>query len=369
MSATAAASLAGQIASLAARLERPVALMEVCGTHTMAIHRHGIRSLLPPNIRLISGPGCPVCVTPASAIDRMLWLSDGGTATPGGQSMPSQPIIATFGDMIRVPGSTQSLQQARSQGADVRTLYSPMEAVQWAAEAPRRQVIFLGVGFETTVPGIAAAVVEARRRGLENFSVAAAFKTVPRALEALLSSPRTAIDGLLCPGHVSVIIGSEVYEDVARRFGVPCVVAGFEGLEILDAVARLLEQLAGDGAAHVENRYAQWVKPQGNARAREMIERVFEPCDAEWRGLGVIAGSGLALRPEFARFDAFARFHPPAFESSEPQGCLCGEVLQGAAEPAQCGLFGRACTPEMPVGPCMVSSEGACAAAFKYGAE
>jgi len=348
-------NLIERIHELAAALPREVCIMEICGTHTMAIYRQGIRSLLPRNVRLISGPGCPVCVTPTAVIDRMLLLAN-----------HPERIIATFGDMIRVPGTQGSLQQARGEGADVRTVYSPMDAVKLAAENPARQVVLLGIGFETTAPAIAAAVVEADRLHLDNFIVAAACKLVPPALDALLQSPRARIDALLCPGHVSIIIGANAYEDVVRNYGVPCVIAGFEGDDILGAIVRMLEQIA-DGKACVENMYAQWVKPEGNVQARELMQRVLERCDAEWRGLGRIAQSGLRLRECFRRYDAFERFAVPEVESREPRACRCGEVLQGAADPADCTLYGKTCTPESPVGPCMVSSEGACAAAFKYG--
>ncbi len=343
-----------RLRDLSAKLNRTVSIMEVCGTHTMAIHRCGIRSLLPANVRLISGPGCPVCVTSASDIDRMIGLS-----------ADNERIITTFGDMIRVPGSSMSLQTARSRGARVRVVYSPMDALKIAMENRSDEVVFLAVGFETTAPGIAAALIEAQRLDVENFCIASVLKQIPPALEALLSSPKTAIDGLLCPGHVSVIIGSRAYESVSRVFRLPCAIAGFAGEEILDGLVCLLEQIHTREIS-VCNRYSAWVKPEGNTHALNLMRRVFEPCNTEWRGLGMIPNSGLALNPEFERFDAFRRFAVPDCKVSEVSGCRCGDVLQGVIEPSECGLFGTACTPEDPVGPCMVSSEGACAAAQKY---
>lgn len=328
--------------------------MEVCGTHTMAIHRHGIRSLLPENLRLISGPGCPVCVTPATTIERILHLAQ-----------DHQRVITTFGDMIRVPGRETSLEQARSRGAQVRAVYSPMDAVTLASKNQGEQVVFLGVGFETTAPAIAAAILEARRLDLRNFSVAPALKVIPPALNALLASRKTGIDALLCPGHVSVIIGSDAYEPIAAQYRLPCVVAGFEGSEILDGMVRLLEQIHA-GQSRVENAYPLWVKPQGNPHALQLIDQVFEPEDAQWRGLGLISNSGLRLRDHLREFDAFERFDVPMIDSIEAPGCRCGEVLQGLLQPDQCALFSTACTPDSPVGPCMVSSEGACAAAHRF---
>jgi len=344
-----------ELARLAERAGRPLTLMEVCGTHTMAIHRHGLRSLLPDHVRLVSGPGCPVCVTSQGQIDQVVELA----RRPG-------VTVATFGDMVRVPGTDSSLERERAGGADVRVVYSSRDAVELAAATPPREVVFIAVGFETTLPTVAAALIEARRRGLRNLSILAAGKMIPPALDALLSSPDLRLDGLICPGHVSVVIGSRAYEPLVRRHGLPCVVAGFEPAEVLDAVAALVRQ-AADGRAEVENRYGAWVGPEGNRRALETMGRVFEPAPARWRGLGVIDGSGLALRTDWLDFDAARRFGLSERDVPEPLGCRCGDVLCGRIAPADCPLFDHRCAPETPIGPCMVSSEGSCAAAHRYG--
>jgi hydrogenase expression/formation protein HypD len=336
---------------------RPLTLMEVCGTHTMAIYRHGIRSFLPPSVRLISGPGCPVCVTSQGQVDQIVELSRRPDVT-----------IATFGDMVRVSGSTSSLERERAHGADVRIVYSPHDAVSLAEALPSRQVVFIGIGFETTVPTEAAAVVEARQRGLGNFTILAAGKLVPPAMTALLESGELELDGLICPGHVSVIIGSAAYEPYAGHYHIPCAVAGFEPTEILDGIVALLRQ-AAEGRAEVENLYGIWVRPEGNRRALEMIYRVFCPGPSTWRGLGAIPGSGFHLRDEWKEFDAAQRFGVAEGEAPEPPGCRCGDVLCGRLRPYECPLFARVCTPENPIGPCMVSTEGSCAAAYRYGRE
>ena len=325
---------------------------EVCGTHTVAIARYGLRQALPPDVRLISGPGCPVCVTPQQQIDHFIALGalDGVTLT-------------TFGDMMRVPGSDRTLEQARADGADVRVVYSPMDAVQAAEATPDRQVVFFGIGFETTAPAVALAILETQRLGLANFSVLCAHKLVPPAMAALLDSD-VQLDGFICPGHVSAIIGSNAYRPVADR-GKPCVVAGFEPADILRAIHMLLEQIAG-GRSEVESEYPRVVKPQGNVRAQELLARVFRAEDAGWRGLGGIPGSGLALADEFAEFDAARRFPLHLAAAKEPAGCRCGDVLRGAIDPPECPLFGSTCTPASPVGACMVSTEGACQAHYRY---
>ena len=334
----------------------PARLMEVCGTHTMAIARFGLRSALPEGVRLVSGPGCPVCVTAQGEIDRFL-------------SLGSRPevILASFGDMLRVPGSESSLERERARGADVRVLYSPLEAVRLAAANPGRQVVFFAVGFETTAPGVALAVKEAEAQGLRNFFLLCAHKLIPPALAAL-AGEELRVNGFLCPGHVSVIIGSQAYEFLAREHSIPCVVAGFEPLDVLQGLLMLLRQLAKK-EARVEIQYQRAVSRQGNPKAQALLAEVFEVSDASWRGLGRIPKSGLSLRERYAAFDAAAHFGLPCEERPEPAGCQCGEVLRGAVEPEECGLFGRGCTPEHPIGPCMVSSEGACAAAYKYGAD
>ena len=351
------------LAALRGRQGRPLAFMEVCGTHTMAAARMGLRGALPASIRLISGPGCPVCVTPVGTLDHALALA----ARP-------EVTVATFGDLMRVPGSAApgeegeppSLTSAKAAGADIRVVYSPNDALDAARAHPAREVVFLGVGFETTAPGIAAAILRARDEGLRNFSVLSAHKTIPGAMVLLASSGELRLDGFLCPGHVSIILGPEAYEPVVAAARVPCVIAGFEPVEILRGLAALVAQ-AGRGEARVENAYGGAVRPGGNARARAVMDEVFEPCDSVWRGLGTIPRSGLAIRPALASFDAARRFEVSLPEPVEPAGCRCGDVLRGAVEPEECPLFGTECTPDRPVGACMVSSEGSCAARFRYG--
>ena len=328
-------------------------LMEVCGTHTVAIARYGLREALPAGVRLISGPGCPVCVTPQEDIDRFLALGDLHGVT-----------LTTFGDMVRVPGSTRTMERARAEGADVRVVYSPMDAVAAAGRAPDDgEVVFFGIGFETTAPAVALAILEARRLGLRNFSVLCAHKLIPPAMLALLDS-ELRVDGFICPGHVSAIIGSEAYRPVAQR-GRPCVVSGFEPADILRAVQLLLRQLA-EGRCEVESEYARAVRPRGNPRAQELLARVFTVTDARWRGLGEIPQSGLRLSDEFVEFDATRRFGVDVPPAKEPAGCRCGDVLRGLIDPLECPLFAGPCTPSAPVGACMVSSEGACQAHYRY---
>ena len=333
-----------------------VKLMEVCGTHTMAIAKSGIRSLLPEGVELLSGPGCPVCVTPAEVIDAVLALA-----------MEKELILTSYGDMIRVPGSRpgDSLQRRRALGADVRMVYSPIDAIELAERYPEKQVVFLGVGFETTAPGTAAAVLTARERGIKNFTVWSMLKTVEPALRALLAQPDFQINGFLCPGHVATIIGAEAFRFLPEEYGLPAVVGGFETEEILSAVYWLLRQLK-DGKPRLQNAYPQAVAPRGNALAQRVITQCFAPRCDRWRGLGGIDNSGLGFRSEFAAFDAERRFPITVSCDAAPTACRCGEVICGRIRPQECPLFGRRCTPEDPVGPCMVSSEGACAAAEKY---
>lgn len=332
----------------------PVRLMEVCGTHTVAIFRHGIRALLPETIRLLSGPGCPVCVTAQADIDAFVALAQRRDAT-----------VATFGDLMRVPGSGSSLQKERAEGADVRVVYSPMDAVQMARNHPERQVVFLGVGFETTTPTIAAAILTARKLKLDNFSVYAAHKTVPTALNALMDNPDICIDGFILPGHVSVIIGTGAYQPFFDHYQIPSVVAGFEPVDVLRSIFALVEMIEAQAPA-LTNAYPRVVTHEGNVQAREIMATVFEPSDAPWRGLGVIPGSGLAIREAWAAFDAVKRFNLTVAEVPEPPGCACGEILSGTKTPEACALFGKRCTPMQPVGPCMVSTEGTCAAYYRY---
>lgn len=330
-------------------------LMEVCGTHTMSIYQYGIRSLLPPQVRLISGPGCPVCVTPISYVDQAI-----------AYARRPQTLVATFGDMIRVPGSTSSLLREKAEGADVRIVYSPLDAVGLAEKNPELTIVFLGVGFETTAPTIAGSLLEAEKRGLKNYFVLCAHKTMPAPMAALTSDPELQVDGYICPAHVSTIIGSEAYRPLVEDFGVPCVVTGFEPVDMLRGIQMLVRQVVA-GEAKVECEYQRIVKPQGNRVAQEILARVFEPCDAEWRGIGSIPDSGLQLRTAYQKFDALRMLPVEVEEPREHQGCLCGEILKGKVTPVDCPLFRKTCTPEHPIGACMVSSEGTCAAVYKYG--
>ncbi|HUS91888.1 MAG TPA: hydrogenase formation protein HypD [Phycisphaerae bacterium] len=346
--------LVGAIAEAAGRVER-VRLMEICGTHTVSLFRSGVKGMLPANVRLISGPGCPVCVTSSAYLDAARELAGRDNVT-----------ICTYGDMVRVPGRAGSLEHARGQGADVRVVYSARDAVGVAREQPERDVVFLAVGFETTTPATAAAVMEADRAGLTNFFVLPGHKLVLPAIEALLAAGEVPIDGFLCPGHVSVILGAAAYRPIAEARGKPCVVAGFEPVNMLEGLAALARQVA-EGRSAVENVYGVAVTEEGNAVARRMIAEAFEPAAAVWRAMGTIPASGLELRGKYRRFDARQRFGVEFGEDYEPAGCLCGQVVQGKVAPAACPLFGKACTPLAPVGPCMVSSEGTCAAWYKYG--
>ena len=334
----------------------PVKLMEVCGTHTMAIAKAGIKSLLPEQVKLLSGPGCPVCVTPAEVIDQILELSMG----PG-------LILASYGDMLRVPGSKpgDSLLRRRALGARVEIVYSPMDAVEIAKENPDRQVVFLGVGFETTAPGTAAAILSAREQGVKNFSVWSMLKLVEPALRALMAMEGFDVQGFLCPGHVGTIIGERGFAFLPEEYGMPAVISGFEPEDILLSVYRLLRQI-GEKKPRVENEYTRAVSKNGNELARRILREAFEPRADLWRGLGRIEESGLGLREQLRDFDAQRRFGLTELPAPKPTACRCGQVITGRLSPGGCPLFGKACTPEDPVGPCMVSSEGACAAAYKY---
>ena len=333
---------------------KTIRIMEVCGTHTMAIFRHGIRDLLPPTIALLSGPGCPVCVTDQSDINAFIELS-----------RIKDVIITTFGDLMRVPGSQTSLQKEVAEGADVRVVYSPLDAVQIAIKNPQKTVVFLGVGFETTAPTIAAALLSAQAAKLDNFCVYSAHKTVPPALVALMTHPEVRIDGFLLPGHVSVIIGRQAYQPFFDQYRLPCVVAGFEPADMLQGILQIVQQIENK-APELENAYVRAVSEAGNAKAQAVMARVFETSDARWRGIGLIPGSGLAIRQGMAEFDAACRFDLDVVVQPEPKGCACGEILTGIKTPLQCALFRKKCTPMNPVGPCMVSSEGTCAAYYRY---
>jgi len=345
--------LADKIAMISTR---PARLMEFCGGHTVAIMRNGVRQLLPPHIEMLSGPGCPVCVTSNHDIDESIALA----------SLPDV-IITTFGDMLKVPGSYSSLQQARAAGGDIRIVYSTQDALQAARENPHRRVIFLGVGFETTAPTVASAVLQAEKERIDNFSVLCQLKLTPPAMRALLDLGETRINGIICPGHVSAIIGTRPYEAYARDYGVACVVAGFEPVDILQAVEMLVQQVE-DGVARVEIAYTRGVKPEGNMKALELMNSVFDTAGASWRGIGDIPQSGLKLKNKYACYDASLQFKVKLPQTREHAGCRCGEVLRGVIKPFDCLLFGKVCTPETPVGPCMVSSEGSCAAYHQYGA-
>ena len=344
------------VAAIAALDLPETRIREVCGTHTMAIAEAGIRSLLPEKVHLLSGPGCPVCVTPPEDIDAVLDLS-------GEKDL----ILVSYGDMLRVPGSRRgdSLLRRRALGADVRIVYSPMDALDIAAEEPKKQVVFLGIGFETTAPGTAAAALQARTRGLKNFSVLSMLKSVEPALRALMAMDDFAVNGFLCPGHVATIIGEEGFRFLPGEYRMPAVIGGFEADEILLAVYLLLKQIA-EGKPQIQNAYPRAVRPEGNPTARRMMENCFTLTNARWRGLGEIPGSGFALREELGEMDAGRRFGIEPGEAKVQSGCRCGDVICGKLRPGECPLFGKVCTPEDPVGPCMVSSEGACAAAYKY---
>ncbi len=343
------------IAATVCDYPKTITLMEVCGTHTMAIYQHGIRALLPEKIRLISGPGCPVCVTPVTYVDHAVALA-----------RRPETIIATFGDMVRVPGSSSSLLHEQARGATIKIVYSPLDAVTLAEKNPDTDVVFLGVGFETTTPTIAGAILTAARKNLDNFYVLCSHKTMPGPMAALAGDPELQVDGYLCPAHVSAIIGANAYQPLVDAYRVPCVVTGFEPLDVLQGVLMLARQVV-NGEAQVENQYNRVVKADGNRKAQELLKQVFEPCDAGWRGIGDIPDSGLQLRSDYARFDAAQQLPVDIEPAVEHQGCLCGEILKGKVRPNDCPLFRTTCTPEDPVGACMVSSEGTCAAEYKYG--
>jgi hydrogenase expression/formation protein HypD len=343
------------LARIEARSTRPVRLMEFCGGHTHAIMRYGLRALLPRTVDLRSGPGCPVCVTANADLDRAIALAQ----VPG-------LILTTFGDMVRVPGSTRSLQDAKAAGADVRMVYSTLDALQIARENPARPVVFLGVGFETTAPTVAAALLQAEAQGIENLAVLSLHKLTPPATRAILDAGDLALDGIIGPGHVTTIIGSAAWQFLPDDYGVPVAVAGFESVDILRAVADLVDMVE-DGQPAVANAYSRSVTPAGNPRALEVMNQVFEVSAADWRGMGVVPASGLGIRPEFAQFDAALRFDVDPGPVREHKGCLCGDVLRGTVRPPECPLFGKACTPARPIGPCMVSAEGSCAAYYQFG--
>jgi len=345
--------LSGRIAKVASKIKREIRLMEICGTHAMAILRYGIKELLPPWIKLISGPGCPVCVTPNQYIDEACTYAKEGF------------LVTTFGDMMRVPGSRSSLVQEKAKGGKIKVVYSTMEALEIAELHPQEKVVFLGVGFETTAPTVATSLILAKKKKITNYMILSGHKLIPPAMKALLEEGEVKIDGFLCPGHVSAITGSQVYDFIARKFGVPCVVAGFEPVDILQGIYLLLCQIA-KSEAKVENEYDRVVKPEGNLKAKSLMEEVFRVEPSIWRGMGVIDKSGLEIRKEYSQHDVRARYPVKVTSSNNKKGCRCGEILKGVIEPPDCPLFGDVCNPSRPLGPCMVSIEGTCNIYYRF---
>lgn len=332
---------------------RPVSLMEVCGGHTMSIQRFGLPSLLPETIRLLSGPGCPVCVSSRKYLDQAIAYS----------RLPNV-IIATYGDLIRVPGSTSSLDREKAQGADVRIVYAIMDAIEIARKNPSKKVVFLGIGFETTAPASAAGILGAFRQNIFNFHLFSSHKIMPPAMAALIDEG-VKIDGYIAPGHVSTITGTSIYREIAEKYHLGCVIAGFEPVDLIEAILMLVSQIETHDQK-VEIQYRRAVRPEGNLKAREMMEEVFELRDDWWRGLGVLPASGLGIREKYSAFDAEKVLTVEVEPTREDKGCICGEILKGLKNPKECKLFAKACTPENPAGPCMVSNEGACQAYYRY---
>ncbi len=345
----------GLITQIRHRSQTPARFMEFCGGHTVTIFRYGIRQVLPATIEMVSGPGCPICVTANADLDKAIAFAQ----------IP-EVIIATFGDMLKVPGSHTSLQELKADGADVRMVYSTSDALKMAEENPTKSVVFLGIGFETTAPTVAASILQAADKRISNYYVLSLHKLCPPVIRAILDAGEVRLHGLICPGHVSTIIGSHPWEFIARDYGIPCVVSGFEPLDILQCVAMLVAQVE-KGRSEVEIAYRRGVRPEGNQEALRLMERVFEPGPAAWRGIGEVPDSGLKIRTEYQHFDAELAFDINPGPPYEPEGCICGDILRGVKTPADCPLFGKACTPQYPVGPCMVSSEGSCAAYYNYG--
>ncbi len=344
--------LASRLSGL--RLDNEIRIMEVCGTHTTEFFRTGVKDLFPDNLTLVDGPGCPVCVTPNDYLDRAIEIGK-----------RHRTVIATFGDMIKVPSSYSSLAREKACGMDVRVVYSPMNALEIAEAEPASEVLFLSVGFETTAPAEAVAILEAQKRGVKNFSLLSGNKLTPPAVEALLAAREVKIDGFILPGHVSAIIGAGAWRFISERFGRPCVVSGFDAPDLIMGMLTLVD-LVKKNRNETINQYTRVVKEEGNLTALEILRRVFRLTDAHWRGIGVIPGSGLEVRDEYAEFDAAKRFPVTPPEPKAAKGCRCGELLRGLITPPECALYGKACTPEEPVGPCMVSMEGPCAAYYKY---
>ncbi len=337
------------------RSKKPVRLMEFCGGHTVSIFKYGIRQLLPDTIEMLSGPGCPVCVTANADLDKAIALAQ----------LPDV-IIISFGDMIRVPGSYSSLQKAKAEGCDVRVVYSVLDAIQIARENPDKSVIFIGIGFETTAPTIAAGVLQAEQEKIDNFYILPLHKLCPPIMKSILDLGEVRLNGIVCPGHVSTIIGSYPYRFLAEDYDIACVVSGFEPLDILLCIEMLVEQIENEDYK-VEIAYRRGVKPEGNPQAISLMENVFEVGNADWRGIGVVTESGLKLKDKYEKYDAEKNFEINPGPVREAKGCLCGSILRGVSIPLDCTLFRRTCTPEHPVGPCMVSSEGTCATYYHYG--
>jgi len=351
-SSDAASGIVKDITALSKQLKKPIKIMEVCGTHTQVISQFGLRKLLPENVSLISGPGCPVCVTPASYIEQAIALAGKGFH------------ILTFGDLLRVPSQTSSLEKKKAEGFQIDVVYSPLDAVKIAKDDPRKEFIFLAVGFETTIPSVASTIMTAEKENVKNFKILCAHKIIPPPLKILAGDPDLEIDGFICPGHVSVIIGSKSYNFLPKEFRRGSVVTGFKPVDILLSVRELVRQSVENHPCNV-NFYKRAVKEEGNVEAQKLIGRTFDVEDAQWRGLGTIPLSGLRLKRKYERFDASlidVEFDFP----KEPKGCRCGDVLKGMISPGQCPLMARTCNPENPVGACMVSSEGSCAAYYKY---
>lgn len=334
---------------------KPARLMEFCGGHTVAIFKHGLRQLLPENIEMLSGPGCPVCVTASADLDKAIALA----RLPG-------VIVTSFGDMIRVPGSYSSLQRAKADGADVRIVYSVQDALAIARDNPSKSVVFIGIGFETTAPAIAASILQAEQERINNYFVLSLHKICPPIMKVILDMGEVRLDGIICPGHVSSIIGSQPYQFIPDNYNIACVISGFEPLDILLCIDMLVNQIEA-GQPKIEIAYRRGVKPEGNQQAIRLMETVFEVSDANWRGIGTVPLSGLQLKPQYGYFDANQNFDINPAPTLEPKGCLCGSILRGVGTPLDCPLFRDVCTPEHPVGPCMVSGEGSCATYYHYG--
>ncbi|WP_414548886.1 hydrogenase formation protein HypD [Anabaena sp. CCY 0017] len=351
-----AAALSNQITQLSNQLKKPIKLMEICGGHTHSIFKYGIEDILPPNLELIHGPGCPVCVMPKGRLDDAIAISQNHNV-----------ILATFGDTMRVPGSTTNLLQAKATGADIRMLYSPLDSLQIARDNPDKEIVFFALGFETTAPSTALTILQAAAENITNFSMFSNHVLVIPALQALLDNPDLQLDGFIGPGHVSMVIGTEPYQFISQKYHKPIVISGFEPLDILQSIWMILQQLL-ENRCEVENQYNRLVEPAGNLIALQAMNQVFAVRENfDWRGLGEIPESGLKIRAEYAQFDAEQKFIIPNLKVADHKACKCGEILKGVLKPWECKVFGTTCTPETPIGSCMVSSEGACAAYYKYG--